>query len=71
MEPRVTPKTQVYIDTLKNLLTRPTFYESYPDAKQGIKQGKQNIEFLESIRDCDVTFRSVLNNRAKEWWDKI
>ena len=71
MEPRVTPKTQVYIDTLKNLLTRPTFYESYPDAEQGIKQGKQNIEFLESIRDCDVTFRSVLNNRAKEWWDKI
>lgn len=71
MEPRVTPKTQVYIDTLKNLLTRPTFYESYPDAEQGIKQGKQNIEFLESIRDCDVTFRSVLNDRAKEWWDNI
>jgi sulfatase maturation enzyme AslB (radical SAM superfamily) len=71
MEPRVTPKTQVYIDTLKNLLTRPTFYESYPDAEQGIKQGKRNIEFLESIRDCDVTFRSVLNDRAKEWWDKI
>ena len=71
MEPRATPKTQVYVDTLKDILCRPTFYELYPNAQQGIKKGKENIEFLESIRNCNITFRDTLSQRAKEWWDKI
>ena len=36
-----------------------------------VKKGKENIEFLESIRNCNITFRDTLSQRAKEWWDKI
>jgi hypothetical protein len=72
MRPRVTRKTQVYIDTLENMLKRPTFDEQWPDTcAQGLKQAKENILFLESIRKQKTTFREVLNDQAKEWWDNL
>jgi sulfatase maturation enzyme AslB (radical SAM superfamily) len=72
MEPRQTRKNKVYIDTLQDMLKRPTFEEQWPEkVRQGLKRGKHNIEFLESIRQQKTTFRNVLNKDAKKWWDAI
>jgi len=72
IEPRLTPKTIVYRETLVDLLSRPTFEEQWPkDYKAGLKRGKQYIEFMEGVRTQEVTFRDVLPDSAKQWWDKI
>ena len=71
MEPRKTWKTQVYIDSLKDLMKRKSFDEEFPNYKEGLKRGKNQILFLEKIRDQKLTFRDILNEPAKEWWDDI
>lgn len=72
IEPRLTEETQVYKDTLIDLLNKPNFYEQWPETvAQGLKSGKRNIEFIESIRKCDLSFRSILNEPAQQWWDSI
>ena len=71
MEPRKTWKTQIYIDSLKNLMERKSFDEEFPNYKEGLKRGKNQILFLEKIRDQKLTFRDILNEPAKEWWDGI
>ena len=72
MEPRKTWKTQVYIDSLKNLMERPSFDEEWPEHYElGLKNGKQHIERLESIREQKVTFRDTLNTDARLWYDGI
>jgi hypothetical protein len=71
MEPRKTWKTQIYIDSLKNLMERKSFDEEFPNYKEGLKKGKKQILFLEKIRDQKLTFRDILNEPAKEWWDGI
>jgi organic radical activating enzyme len=72
MKPKVTYKTQVFIDSLQNLMDRQSFDEEWPDSyKQGLKNGKGHMQFLEGIRKCDTTFRDILNKPAKEWWDAI
>jgi len=71
MEPRKTWKTQVYIDSLKSLMERKSFDEEFPNYKEGLKRGKNQILFLEQIREQKLTFRDILNEPAKEWWDGI
>lgn len=71
MEPRKTWKTQVYIDSLKSLMERKSFDEEFPNYKEGLQRGKKQILFLEKIRDQKLTFRDILNEPAKEWWDGI
>lgn len=72
MEPRVTRKTQVYVETLKSMLDRKTFDEQWPDTyKQELKNGKDYILYLEKIRNQKITFRETLSDVAKEWWDNL
>jgi hypothetical protein len=73
MESRKTEKTQVYIDSLKNLIERKSFDEQWEgdDLKYGMRNGKENLLFLEKIRDQELTFREILNEPGKEWWDGI
>ena len=73
MEPRKTWKTQVYIDSLKALIERPSFYDQWEGEEliKGMKQGKGNLLFLEKIREQELTFREILNEPGKEWWDDI
>lgn len=73
MEPRKTWKTQVYIDSLKNLIERKSFEQQWEgdELQNGLKNGKQNILFLEKIREQELTFREILNDPGKEWWDGI
>jgi hypothetical protein len=71
IKPRVTHKTFVYQETLENMLNRPTFEQEFNDYKDGWKKGKNNILFLESIRQQSVTFREILSDSGKQWWDSI
>lgn len=72
MEPKLTSKTQVYKDTLLNLLKRKTFEEEWPDSfLRSIKDGKRNILFLESIRNQKITFSEILSGDAKIWWNSL
>lgn len=73
IDDKITNKTKIYKEALIDLKNKKTFYEQWSNsAYEGIKRGKQNILYLESIRkDCDITFRDILNDDAKQWWDQI
>ena len=73
MEPRKTWKTQVYIDSLKALIKGPSFEQQWEgeELREGLHNGKKNIMFLEKIRDQELTYREILNDPGKEWFDGI
>lgn len=72
IESRLTPKIQVYKDTLLNILERPTFEEQYPnDYISGRRRGKDYIEFMERVREQPITYRDILCHDGKQWWDTI
>ena len=56
---------------VKSLMERKSFDEEFPNYKEGLQRGKKQILFLEKIRDQKLTFRDILNEPAKEWWDGI
>lgn len=72
MEPKKTRKNEIYIQMLQDMFKRKNFYEEWPDSvQQGLKKGKQNIQFLESIRFQKIKYKDILNQEAKLWWDSI
>jgi len=61
-------------DVLAQLRQRPTFEEQWPDQwRQGLVRGKDRILKLETIRDCDTTFESILaqDDDIARWWHDI
>jgi hypothetical protein len=61
-------------DMLRQLKTRPTFAEQWPDTyKAGLIKGKQRIERLEQIRKDTYTMRDILAQRPEilDWWNSI
>ena len=73
MDPRKTWKTKVYIDSLKNLIERKSFEQQWEgeELQNGMRAGKENLLLLEKIREQELTFREILNDPGKEWWDGI
>lgn len=72
IEPKLTSKTYIYKEALEDLLRKQNFYEQWPDeVKDGLRKGKKNILHLESLRESPISFRDILNDQAKDWWDKI
>jgi hypothetical protein len=62
------------IDTLENLLKRPTFQEQWPNEYiMGLWQGKSRILELEKRRNDTYTMRDALSYMPKmqEWYDAI
>lgn len=62
------------IDTLENLLKRPTFQEQWPNEYiMGLWQGKSRILELEKRRSDSYTFSDTLTpiTKIKEWYDAI
>ena len=62
------------IDTLENLLKRPTFQEQWPNEYiMGLWQGKSRILELEKRRGDTYTMSDALiyMPKVKEWWDAI
>lgn len=72
MVPRVTHKTQVYIDTLREMKTRPVFKEQYDNYKEGFIEGRKRLLDLEKIRTQPITMQEILstNDRALSWWNQ-
>ena len=65
---------QALRDTLKQLKTRPTFAEQWPNEyEQGLAKGKSRVLQLESIRKDDLTLRDILASRKEilEWYDAV
>jgi hypothetical protein len=62
------------IDTLENLLKRPTFQEQWPNEYiMGLWQGKARIMELEKRRNDRYTMSDILSPmpKIKEWYDAI
>ena len=72
MAPRVTHKTQVYVDTLKEMKNRPVFEEQYDNYKEGFVEGRKRLLDLEKIRTQPITMQEILsvNPRALSWWNQ-
>jgi hypothetical protein len=77
IKPRVTSKTQIYVEALEDLKTKKTFEESYTDYKEGRKRGKENMvriaEFRKDGLNGTLTFENILgqNKKLLEWWTQI
>jgi len=72
MEPRVTRKTQVYIDTLHEMKKRPVFEEQYDNYVEGFREGRHRLVELERIRKQPITMEEILavNTQAISWWNQ-
>ena len=72
IEPKLTHKTNVYKQTLLELLNRKTFQEEWSEQYwEAVSRGKRNILTTERIRTQQMTFRDCLNESGKTWWDSI
>jgi hypothetical protein len=61
-------------DVLRQLKTRPTFEEQWPDTYQaGLVQGKARVLQLEKIRNDLYKLEDILstNKEIYEWWKQI
>lgn len=77
IEPRVTPKTHIYVEALRDLKNKATFSETYPDYKEGWKRGKEHMKRIGAFRndgaDGKLTFEDIIseNRNLFLWWDSI
>ena len=71
MEPRATHKQQTLISTLKEMKSRPTFQEQWPDTwHQAFKNGNNYQMKLNEIRNEKTTMLSIysLDSELYNWW---
>jgi hypothetical protein len=70
--PRTTWKTQVFIDTFREMKNRPTFEEEYPSYDEGFKSGRHHLQKLEEIRTSSTSLDQIFKANAKvhAWWNK-
>jgi organic radical activating enzyme len=74
IEPKLTHKTYIYKEALLDLKNKATFEETYPDYRQGIKEGKQKLEAIDLFRGDEGKFENILKEnslQAYEWWRSI
>lgn len=69
------PKTHGALhEVLKNLLTRPTFAEQWPDTyKVSLSKAKARLQRIEKIRNDQLTLEEILKTDKEmyEWWQNI
>ncbi len=78
IEPKVTPRQQVLLDTLKEIKNRPTFQEVWPeDWKRGFLEGRKYMRNIGERRgdgkNGKLSLEQILSNNPKvlEWWESI
>ena len=73
MKNRVTPKTQIYIESLEDLRITKTFEEQYDNYLDGIKQGKKRIDFIDELRKNKGILEKIFskNTNLLNWWNNI
>jgi hypothetical protein len=72
IEPRVTRKTQVYVETLHEMKKRPVFEEQYHNYKDGFREGRKRLLDIEAIRTQPIVMEEILsaNSNALAWWNQ-
>jgi hypothetical protein len=73
MRPKVTPKTQIYIDALEDLRQCKTFEETYDNVNTGLKEGKQRMQQIDEIRKNSGKLEEIFSQYPEliSWWSKI
>ena len=73
MRPKVTSKTQIYIDALEDLRQCKTFEETYDDVDTGLKEGKQRMKQIDEIRKNSGKLEELFSQYPEliKWWLKI
>jgi hypothetical protein len=57
---------------LKDLKEKPTYEQMFPDKwQEGLKKGKQRIEYLDKIRNTDIKKIFERDKEVTEWWNGI
>ena len=61
-----------FFEGLDDLKKHKTHEERWPDTyKEGLKRGKQRIEYLDKIRGTDIKKILSKNKKVLEWWNDI
>ena len=73
MRPKVTYKTQIYIDALEDLKKCKTFEETYDNANTGLKEGKRRMKEIDEIRKNSGKLEELFSQYPEllSWWSKI
>ena len=73
MKPKVTSKTQIYIDALEDLRQCKTFEETYDNAEAGLKEGKRRMKQIDEIRKNSGKLEVIFSQYPEliSWWSKI
>jgi hypothetical protein len=73
MRPKVTPKTQIYIDALEDLRQCKTFEETYDNVNTGLKEGKRRMKQIDEIRKNGGKLEEIFSQYPEliNWWLKI
>lgn len=77
IEPKVTQKTNIYVEALKDLRSKQTFEETYSDYKEGWKRGKENLQRIASYRgdgkDNKLTIEQIFQQHPEliKWYLSI
>lgn len=73
MRPKVTSKTQIYIDALEDLRRCKTFEETYDNVETGLKEGKRRMKQIDEIRKNSGKLEELFSQYPEliSWWSKI
>lgn len=74
IRPKVTEKTQIYIDALEDVRDIKTFDEKYPDWLEGLERGKTNLKRVDKFRNCQYDIDAIFkehNTELYDWWQTI
>lgn len=69
----VNPKHANWVECLEDLKNRETFEEKYPDWKEALVRGKQNLTRVDKWRKNENTLEEIYSENPKvlDWWRNI
>lgn len=74
MRPKVTDKTEIYIEALEDVKNIKTFEEKYPDWLEGLQRGKTSLYEVDKFRNCKYNIEDIFkqyNTDLYKWWKTI
>ena len=73
VKPRATPRQKGMVDQLALLIDQPHFSDLYDNWEEGLKDGKNFIQHMESRRSNPTTMHDIMHKDKElgEWYDSI
>lgn len=74
MRPKVTDKTEIYIEALEDVRNIKTFEEKYPNWLEGLQRGKTSLYEVDKFRNCKYNIEDIFkqyNTDLYKWWKTI